>query len=85
MNRLYSELGGSKNPGIQNLKSVMKKLKTLDNPTQTLSDLAQTNPSIKQILLLAQNKNMSLKYFYYMLAKEKGVDPEDILNQLKDI
>ena len=61
----------------------MKKLQGLSNPAQTLTDLAQQNPSIKQILTLAQSQKMSLKDLFYMLAKEKGADPEDIINQLK--
>lgn len=84
MIQLFNELNGSQNnPGIQNLKSVMKRLQTLSNPTQTLTDLANQNPSIKQVLTMAQSQHMSLKDLYYLLAKEKGVDPEDILKQLK--
>ena len=86
MNKLYSELGSipnSNNTGIQNLKSVMKKLQTLQNPTKELEIMMNENPSIKEVLNLAQKQNVSLKDLYYFLAKQQNIDPNEILNQLK--
>ena len=83
MTKLYNELNGAyNNPGLKNLKSVMKQLQTLSNPSQTLTELVRQNPSIKQILAMAQNQHVSLKELCYLLAKEKGVDPEEIIKEL---
>ena len=41
------------------------------------------NPQIKAVMDMVKNSNMSAKDLFYKLAKEKGVDPEAILNQLK--
>ena len=86
MNQLFNELGGMSNINmktIQNLKSVMKRLQTLQNPSKELESLISSNPSMKEILSIAQKQNLSLKDLYYFLAKQQGVNPNDILEQLK--
>lgn len=41
------------------------------------------NPRIQQIMNLIKQSGMSPKDLFYAKAKEMGVDPNSILNQLK--
>lgn len=44
---------------------------------------SQPNNNLKTVLDLVKNSNMSAKDLFYKLAKERNVDPEEILKQLK--
>lgn len=41
------------------------------------------NPQIKAIIDMVNNSGMSAKDLFYKMAKEKGVNPDDILKQLR--
>ena len=43
----------------------------------------QVNPQIKMIMDMVKNSGMTPKDLFYKLAEEKGVNPEDILKQLR--
>ena len=45
-----------------------------------IQNLMSKNPQVKQIMDMSKG---NLKDMYYDLAKQKGVDPEYILNQLR--
>ena len=82
MNSLYQQL--NKNPSsLSNAKNALNTLKNTSNPTQLLNTMAANNPRLKQVLTLVQSSNMSPKDLFYKMAKEKGVDPESILSQLR--
>ena len=53
-----------------------KQLKTMSNPAQ----LINSNPQLKTILSMFNNDP---KTAFYSLAKQKGIDPEDILKYLR--
>jgi hypothetical protein len=52
------------------------------NPQQLLMNMAQQNPQIKQTLDMINNSNKSPKDLFYEMAKQKGVDPNQILSML---
>ena len=43
----------------------------------------QINPQLQQIMAMVQRSNMTPKDFYYMLARQKGVDPEQFLKSIQ--
>lgn len=45
--------------------------------------ILQNNPQLKQALEYVQKNGGDPKQAFYKLAKEKGVDPQSILNSLK--
>ena len=53
------------------------------NPEAALNQMMQSNPQIKQALDYVNANGGNAKDVFYKLAKEKGVNPDDILNQLK--
>lgn len=54
-----------------------------DLMTQMLLSFANNNPQIREILKEINESGMSAEELFYKKAKEKGVDPDSILNQLK--
>ena len=82
MNNLYQQLSqrNLSNNSLQNLISLFKNSK---NPQEFLSNYIQNNPQAQDIYNILRNSNRSPKELFYLLAKEKGIDPESILKVLK--
>lgn len=72
MNQLYQELNQTSNvaPVPQN------------NFVNGINNLLQSNPGLKQIMTMIKN-GANPKQMFFELAKQKGVDPNTILSQLK--
>lgn len=91
MNSLYNSLMGGNNASInqspQNnmsvVKSIVGMLSGSANPYQVLTGIAAKNPMIKNVMDSAKNSGKSYKDIFYELAKQKGVDPNNIISQLK--
>ena len=48
-----------------------------------MQNLMQSNPAMKQAIDYVNANGGNAKDAFYKLAKEKGIDPESILNSLK--
>ena len=92
MNSLYESLMGNRNVGVQGVnrnqnaetaKSIFSMLNGSSNPYQLLINMAAKNPMIKNIMDSADKSGKSYQDMFYELAKQKGVDPNSIINQLK--
>ena len=91
---LYSQLTGQNpqqtqqtaqqvNPqALASVKRMMKTLQGVNNPEQAMQNLAQQNPQISGIMQMANGAG-SLKNLFYQTAKQKGIDPNAIISQLK--
>ena len=51
--------------------------------TNLTNRILQNNPQLKQAIDYVNQNGGDPKQAFYKLAKEKGVDPQTILNQLK--
>ena len=47
--------------------------------------MAQSNPQLQQVMQYIQENGGDAKTAFYNLAKQKGVDPNDILNQVRSM
>lgn len=76
-------LGGGTMPvgNIAPLKNMLSLLNAAQNPQAALQMLAQKNPQVAQVMNLVGGRNP--QEVFYELCKQKGVNPDDILNQLK--
>ena len=50
---------------------------------QQVQNNFMNNPQLQQIMNMVRASNMTPKEYFYMLAKQKGVDPNQILNMFK--
>ena len=69
------------NYNIQQIKNMMRKFNIYNNPELAIQQLAQNNPQFNNIMQMCNGKNP--KDVFYSMAKEMGVDPEQIINMLK--
>ena len=79
MNNLYQQL----NPQGASSNSIISMLKNSKNPQALLQTMAKQNPQVRQIMELVNQNGGNPKQAFYNLAKQRGVDPESILSQLR--
>lgn len=82
MNNLFQQL----NPGgtsSNSMSQMIQMLRGSNNPGVLLQRMAQQNPQVQQVLQLVQQNGGDAKTAFYNLAKQRGIDPNTILNQLK--
>lgn len=60
----------------------MNAVKASGNPEMFMQDLAQKNPAFKELLNISRMSGSSPKDIFYKVAKEKGVNPEEIIKML---
>ena len=51
--------------------------------SQVIQNNLTNNPQLQQVMQLVRASNMTPKEYFYMLAKQRGVDPNQILNMFK--
>ena len=73
-------LTGIMNPQVRQL---MQTIKTSQNPQMAFQQLMQNNPGMKQVIDYVNANGGDPKEAFYKLAKERGIDPDSILNSLK--
>ena len=85
MNQLYQQMMGNQSlpNNLQQIKNMMNMFKGAKNPQQMLTNMANQNPQMKQIIDMVNNSNKSPKDLFYDMAKQKGVDPNQIISMLQ--
>lgn len=65
------------------MQQVINFYKSSSDPQGTLMRMMQNNPRMKIVMDFINENGGDAKAAFYKLAKEKGVDPEEILSQLR--
>ena len=68
---------------IQNVKNMMNQIKLAQNPQMMLNQMMMNNPQFASVINLINQGGGNPETVFYNLAKQKGVDPNCILNQLR--
>lgn len=71
------------NPAIMQAKNALNMLKSAKNPEMFLQNMMSQNPQVKQAMDYVNANGGDAQKAFYSLAKQKGIDPEQILNMLK--
>ena len=58
-------------------------LKNVKNPQQLIMNMANSNPQVVSVLKEVQANGGNVKDLFYRKAKEMGIDPNSILNNLR--
>lgn len=61
----------------------MNQLKMVQNPQAALSQLMQTNPQLQQAMNIIKLYGGDPQSAFYTMAKQAGVDPQEVLNNLR--
>lgn len=70
------------NQQMVRIKSLMAVINNAGNPQEMIRQMAMSNPDIKNAMDYIEKNGGDGQKAFYTLAKEKGVNPEDILKQL---
>lgn len=71
------------NSNFSNILNLYNMVRNSNNPTLMLQSLAQSNPQVKGVMDLVQQYGGDPRTAFYELAKQKGIDPNQILGMLK--
>lgn len=70
---------------LQPIKNMMSMLKSAGNPQMMLQQMMSQNPQFKQAVDYVNANGGDAKTACYKLAKEKGINPDEILQMFKGI
>lgn len=71
-------------PALGQVKQLMNVVNASNNPVGALQAMLADNPIYKQLFPLIQKNGGDYQKTFYDLAKQKGVNPEEVLNVLKN-
>ena len=68
---------------ISRAKQLMQTVKAAGNPQMMLNQMMGQNPQLKQVMDYVNANGGDPKAAFYKMAQERGVNPDDILSQLR--
>lgn len=68
---------------LDQIKRMMNFVRYSQNPRMALESIIQSNPKIQNVIDIVRQNGGDAKTAFYNLAKQKGVDPNEILNMLR--
>ena len=86
MNSLYNQLNAGTslpNNNLQQIRNMMNMMRNSNNPQALLQNMIQQNPQMRNVMNIVQQNGGDPKTAFYNLAKQKGINPDEILNMLK--
>lgn len=82
-NELANMLSKSSSP-MNNISNVLSMIKGIKNPNEMLANIAKTNPQANMLLKTLKNGG-DPKTMFYEMAKQKGVNADEILEMAKSL
>ena len=83
MNQLFQQLNPQSQGALSNrmnmLKQKFQQVKMLTNPIGYIN----SSPELKGVMDMVNQNGGNAQQFFYKLAEQKGVDPNEILNMFK--
>ena len=88
MNNLYNQINNSNRNlslpnNLQQVKNMMNMFRNTNNPQALLENMIKQNPQMRNVMNIIQQNGGDPKTAFYNTAKQKGIDPQQILNMLK--
>ena len=71
-------------PAINKAKQVMSAVKAAQNPSAMVQQIIQSNPQAKQAMQMLTQYGGDLNSMVNTLARQKGIDPNELLRMLQD-
>ena len=68
---------------LQPVRQMMNTVRAAQNPQAVLSQLAMSNPQMKQVMDIVQKHGGDPMAAFRSEAQARGVDPDEILNMLR--
>ena len=80
---ILQALQGSNPSGMAQIRRMMDMVRSAGNPQAMMSQLAKSNPQLRNVMDIVNQSGGDPKAAFYRLAQERGVDPNQILNMLR--
>ena len=80
--QILQQLGGGVMIPPQ-IKQMFQMAMSSGNPQAMIGQLLQTNPRMKNVMELIKTSGNDPKRAFYALAEQKGINPQDFLDQLR--
>ena len=80
---ILQALQGSNPSGMSQIRRMMDMVRSAGNPQAMMSQLAQSNPQLRNVMDIVNQSGGDPKAAFYRLAQERGVDPNQILSMLR--
>lgn len=68
---------------IQQIKGMLQMIQNSNNPSAMLQTLMMQNPKLQSVMEFVNQNGGDPRAAFYALAKQKGVDPNEVINMLK--
>lgn len=68
---------------LNQIKNITQMMRNSKNPKNTLNILLAQNPQMQQVMDYVNQNGGNAQEAFYKLAKERGVNPEDVLSLFK--
>ena len=82
--QILQQLSGTQSQIIPpQIKNIMQMIRSSGNPQAMLNNLAQNNPQMRQVMDIIKDSGGDPKRAFYSLAEKRGVNPEEILKQIR--
>ncbi len=81
MNQLAKQAFNSS--GFGQIKQMMNLVRNANNPQAVFNQLVSSNPQLNQVMNLINQNGGNPKNAFYAMARQKGIDPNEILKLLK--
>ena len=76
---------GRTNPMMQTISQMVNMAKAAQNPMAAINKMSANDPRIQQVMEYVNQNGGDAKAAFYNLANQKGVNPNDIISQLRSI
>ena len=70
-------------PMMGQIKQMINAIRMAQNPTAMMKQMAMNNPQLKQVMDVVNQYGGDPQKAFYDLAKQKGIDPQEIIDMLK--
>ena len=70
-------------PQINQFKQQLRQIQAMSNPQMALNQLLINNPQLGNVINLIKQSGQSPQSFFYALARQRGVNPEDIIKEFQ--
>ena len=67
---------------VQQAKQILRQIKSMDNPQAMMNQILMNNPNTQQVLNFVKQMGNSPQSAFVALAKQKGVNPQEFINEL---
>ena len=68
---------------IKTVRGMMDMVRMASNPQAALGQIAAQNPQMQQVMQVIQQNGGDPRAAFYKVAKERGIDPDSVLSQLR--